>query len=151
MKTRITGESAELSLSAPIRELAALIKSIDDVTGSAELLLTLPKQDLARVMKAMSNAMAAKDSKDSNDHQAREVNEHGEELYSVEEAFPDGYPGMALRGLRGKEDLTQKELAERIGATKHRVSEMESGKRPISREMAKRIGKEFNVSYTVFL
>jgi transcriptional regulator with XRE-family HTH domain len=58
---------------------------------------------------------------------------------------------MALRGLRGKEDLTQEELAERIGVTQHRVSEMESGKRSISREMAKRIGKAFNISYRVFL
>jgi DNA-binding XRE family transcriptional regulator len=77
--------------------------------------------------------------------------ENDDESIPAEEVFPEGFPGMALRGLRGKEDLTQEELAERIGVTPNRVSEMESGKRSISREMTKRIGKEFNISYKVFI
>jgi transcriptional regulator with XRE-family HTH domain len=58
---------------------------------------------------------------------------------------------MALRGLRGREDLTQAEFAERIGVSQNAISEMESGKRPISTKMAKRFGEVFNISYKVFL
>ncbi len=58
---------------------------------------------------------------------------------------------MALRGLRGKEDLTQTELAARLGVSQNAISEMESGKRPISTKMAKRLGEEFNLPYKVFL
>jgi transcriptional regulator with XRE-family HTH domain len=50
-----------------------------------------------------------------------------------------------LRGLRGKEALTQKEFAERIGISQHHVSEMENNKRKIGIEMAKRIAGEFKV------
>jgi DNA-binding XRE family transcriptional regulator len=88
---------------------------------------------------------------EAKDHEACEVNEEGEEdLYSADEVFLDGSPGIAFRGLRGKEDLTQEELAERIRVTQHQVSEMESGKTSISWEMSKRIGQEFNISYKVF-
>ena len=47
---------------------------------------------------------------------------------------------MALRGLRGREDLTQAELAARLGVSQNAISEMENGKRPISTKMAKRLG-----------
>ena len=81
----------------------------------------------------------------------RRVNEEGEELFSSEEVFPDGSPAMALRGLRGKEDITQAELAARLGISQNMVSDMESGKRNISLKMAKRIGEEFKIPYKCFL
>jgi transcriptional regulator with XRE-family HTH domain len=58
---------------------------------------------------------------------------------------------MALRGLRGKEDITQAELAARLGISQNMVSDMESGKRNISLKMAKRIAEEFKVPYKAFL
>lgn len=67
------------------------------------------------------------------------------------EVFPDSTPGKRLRGLRAREDITQGEMAERLGLRQHHISEMESGKRPITLEMAKRIGEEFNISYKVLL
>ena len=84
-------------------------------------------------------------------HTVRRVNEDGEELYTHAEVFPEAHPGMVLRGLRVKEDITQKTLAESLGIKQHRVSEMEKGVRPISVDMAKRIGKLYNISYKVFL
>jgi len=81
----------------------------------------------------------------------RRVNEEGEELFSSEEVFPDGSPAMALRGLRGKEDITQEELAARLGISQNMVSDMESGKRNISLKMAKRIGEAFKISYRCFV
>jgi DNA-binding XRE family transcriptional regulator len=81
----------------------------------------------------------------------RRINEEGEELFTAEEVFPEGCPAMALRGLRGKEDITQAELAARLGISQNMVSDMESGKRNISLKMAKRIDEEFKISYKVFL
>jgi len=82
---------------------------------------------------------------------ARPVNEEGEELYTGEEVFPEGHPGMALRGLRTREGVTRKEFAARLGIRQHHVSEMEKGVRPITLEMAKRISEKYDISYKVFL
>lgn len=71
----------------------------------------------------------------------------------------DAYPecseeqliGKALAGARYREGLTQTELAELTGIPQRHISEMEHGKRPIGKEMAKRLGKALNISYKVFL
>ena len=70
------------------------------------------------------------------------------------DAFPEfeeeSSGGVALRGARRKENLTQKELAERAGIPQSHISEMETGKRSIGKERAKRLGKALNISYRVF-
>ena len=81
----------------------------------------------------------------------RPINDEGEELYTVEEVIPESSPGFRLRGLRTREGITQKQLAERLGIRQHHVSEMEKGIRSISVDMAKRIGEAYNVPYKVFL
>jgi plasmid maintenance system antidote protein VapI len=71
------------------------------------------------------------------------------------EAYPEykdeDLPGVCLRGSRYKEGMTQKQLANMIGIPQRHISEMENGKRPIGREMAKRLGKALNIGYKVFL
>jgi DNA-binding XRE family transcriptional regulator len=71
------------------------------------------------------------------------------------EAYPEytdaDLPGVCLRGSRYREGLTQKQLAELIGLPQRHISEMENGKRPIGKEMAKRLGKALNIGYKVFL
>jgi len=62
-----------------------------------------------------------------------------------------GEPGLALKGARLKEELTQAKLAERIGIEQSNVAAMESGKRPIGKEMAKRLAEELGVDYRIFL
>jgi len=59
--------------------------------------------------------------------------------------------GQILRGSRFKEEVTQKELAEAIGVSQHHISEMENGRRPIGKEMAKRLAEFFKVDYRLFL
>lgn len=76
--------------------------------------------------------------------------------YSFEEVFKKdlekyGEAGVALRGLRAREGLTQKELAQIIKVSQHHISEMENKKRAIGKEIANRLEKAFNVSYKVFL
>ncbi len=74
----------------------------------------------------------------------------------VEWAFPDAFdpilgPAKALRGARYREELTQAQLAAKLGIRQHHLSEMERGKRPISKEMAKRLGEALRMNYKVFL
>ena len=71
----------------------------------------------------------------------------------------DAYPeyseaqlvGKALAGARDREGLTQIQLSELTGIPQRHISEMENGKRPIGKEMAKRLGKALNIGYKVFL
>jgi len=73
------------------------------------------------------------------------------ELYTFDEVFPESHPGMTLCGYRNLEDMTQEDLAKHLGTQQHRVSELESGARPISVKMAKRLGEIFGTSYKTFL
>jgi len=77
--------------------------------------------------------------------------ENDDRLHSVEDVFPDFHIGHALRGLRLREELTQKKLADMVGAKPSHISEMENGKRTIGKEMAKRLAKALRTDYKVFL
>jgi ribosome-binding protein aMBF1 (putative translation factor) len=59
--------------------------------------------------------------------------------------------GLVLKGARVKANLTQLELAKKIGAKPHHISEMEHGKRTIGKNMAKKLAKIFKLDYRVFL
>lgn len=60
-------------------------------------------------------------------------------------------PATMLRGARYKAELTQKRLADMLDIRQHHLSEMENGKRPIGKEMAKRLAKALDSDYRLFL
>lgn len=62
-----------------------------------------------------------------------------------------GEPGTVLRGMRLREELTQQELAEKLGISQYNLSKMENGKRSIGKEMANRLGRYFRADYRIFL
>ncbi len=68
-----------------------------------------------------------------------------------EEVYPDFNGSVALRGARKREGLTQKELARLLGVSQTHISEMEHGKRPMGKDMAKRLARVLKVDYRVFL
>ena len=74
---------------------------------------------------------------------------------SIAEAFPEYAEnplGLALRGARHREGLTQRELAEATGIPQRHISEMEGGKRQIGRERAKKIANALHLpDYRVLL
>jgi DNA-binding XRE family transcriptional regulator len=85
---------------------------------------------------------------------ARAIEEGKERTYSVEEVFPEYLSKgktIALRAYRTREDLTQRELAEKVGIPQRHISEMENGKRPIGKEIAKRFSEVLGVDYRVLL
>jgi DNA-binding XRE family transcriptional regulator len=110
-----------------------------------DLSVTVPVVESLRMAEALKIVLSLAG------HEIRPVNDEGEELYSLEEVFPDSRPGSRLKGIRLREGLTQKEMAEHLGIRQNHISAMENGARSISLEMAKRAGKKYNVSYKIFL
>ncbi len=62
-----------------------------------------------------------------------------------------GEPGLALKGARTREGVSQSELAQRLGIPQSNLSKMENGTRPIGKKMAIRLAKVLNTDYRVFL
>lgn len=60
-------------------------------------------------------------------------------------------PGTALRGARAKEGVSQTDLARKLNIPSSNISEMEHGKRPIGKKMARRLASVLKVDYRVFL
>ena len=83
--------------------------------------------------------------------------EQGEaESVTLEEFLNRHYPGetkasVCLRGARGKEEITQRQLAELTGIPQRHISEMENGKRVIGKDTARKLAKALKVDYRVFL
>ncbi len=78
------------------------------------------------------------------------------ERIPAEQVLPEAFdavkgPATALRGARYRHDLTQKKLAEKLGIRQHHLSEMENAKRPIGKEMAKKLSAVLEVDYRLFL
>ncbi len=113
-----------------------------------EIRLEVPKRDAARVRKALDGllTLVGRDARVLDDY---EIDDNA--VYSFEEAFPDSTPGRRLRGLRAREGITRKELAEKLGIQQHQVADMEKGTRKIGLAMAKRIAKAYDISHQVFL
>ena len=116
-----------------------------DGNGQAIISLSVPAANGVIVADAIKGMMMFAG------YKVRSVDTEGEEVLSADEVFSDACPAMALRGFRGKMEWTQQELAEKLGTTQNCISDMESGKRPISKAMAVRLGEIFNISYKAFL
>ena len=74
-----------------------------------------------------------------------------EELVDPITVFPERCPGTLLRGARNRENLTQQRLADMCGISRHHISEMESGKRTIGKQNARKLGEALGVDPRLFL
>lgn len=85
---------------------------------------------------------------------AESLEREEERSYSIAEVFPE-YAGkeqeIALRAYRTREGLTQKALAELTGIPQHHISEMETGKRSIGKERAKKLAESLHCDYRQLL
>lgn len=111
----------------------------------ADISVRVPAAHAARVCAVIENVLALLPGQEAGTAAAED------RLYSVEEVFPQMQPGDILRGARHREGLTQAQLAAKIGVKPSHISEMEKGKRPMGKDMAKRLAKALNTSYQVFL
>jgi len=108
----------------------------------AELTFRVPKAHAGAIQKIVSEMLSLLPESEAGD----------DRLYTIEEVFQEGiHPADVLRGARYREELTQAQLAAKVGVKVSHISEMERRKRPIGKEMAKRLGKALNIGYKVFL
>jgi DNA-binding XRE family transcriptional regulator len=75
---------------------------------------------------------------------------------SLDEFFVKYFPGetetaVCLRGSRTREGITQKQLSDLTGIPQRHISEIETGKRTIGKETARKLATALNVDYRVFL
>ncbi|MFI3271149.1 MAG: helix-turn-helix transcriptional regulator [Pseudomonadota bacterium] len=134
MKMQTTGALTEICLTIPSSEAEHFCKTIESLLALAKL---VPQ-----------NSPIVEDTQTEQENQMSQL---GDGVCSVEELFPNASPAMALRGLRVREGITQKQLADCLGISQTRVSELETGARAISLAMAKRIAEAYKTSYKIFL
>jgi DNA-binding XRE family transcriptional regulator len=78
------------------------------------------------------------------------------ELVDAERAFEDlnekyTKAGALLQGFRLRDELTQTQLAKKLGTSQPAIAAMESGDRPIGKTVAKKLAKIFDTDYRNFL
>ncbi len=61
------------------------------------------------------------------------------------------WPQTVLKGSRGKEGLTQKQLSELTGIPRTHISDMERGRRPIGKQTARKLATALNLDPRLFL
>jgi DNA-binding XRE family transcriptional regulator len=115
-------------------------------TEYAEICIRVPVVHAEKVKVALAGILALVEGALS-----VEGKEEDHRLYSIEEVFPEFHVGDILRGFRAREEMTQAELAAEVGVKATHISEMERGKRPIGKDIAKRLAKVLKVNYKVFL
>jgi DNA-binding XRE family transcriptional regulator len=59
--------------------------------------------------------------------------------------------GLALRGARYREGLSQKELAKRSGISQENISKMENGKRSVGEKVAKKLAKSLRIHFELLI
>lgn len=59
--------------------------------------------------------------------------------------------GLVLRGMRYREGLSQKQLAEASGITQNEISNIENGKRTVGNKVAEKLAKVLNFDYRMLL
>lgn len=86
----------------------------------------------------------------------QEAQDDDNELIDAMDAFPQlrdpKYRTQVLfRSIRTKNQITQEDLAQKLGITQAEVSKIETGKRAIGKKLAKKIEKVFKIDYRRFL
>ena len=59
--------------------------------------------------------------------------------------------GLALRGARYREGMSQKELAKRSGVSQENISRMENGRRPVGDKVAKKLAKVLHIDPSLLI
>lgn len=59
--------------------------------------------------------------------------------------------GLALRGARYRENLSQKDLAKRCGISQENISKMENGQRAIGEKVAKKLAKALRINFELLI
>ncbi len=58
---------------------------------------------------------------------------------------------MVLRGARGREKMSQKDLAKQSGVSQDNISRIENGKRSVGEKLAKKLAKPLKINYLLLM
>jgi antitoxin component HigA of HigAB toxin-antitoxin module len=128
--------------------MLAHMKTLHTDNGITELTLRFPTEEAPKITDIITGLFRLT-GHEITDEEEEEIDD--DKRYTLEEVFPDLCPAMILRGFRSSRELSQAELAEKLGIKQSRLSELESGKRPISRKMAAKLGKIFDMPPKTFI
>ncbi len=122
------------------------LTKVSTTTGLIEYRFSVPPLGAEKIENAVKAILEM-----AKDQAAVDNREDDAKTYSIEEVFGPKDSAAVLRGFRYRDDLTQKQVADAIGSTQHRISELENGIRKISKKMAERLAVFFKTSPAVFL
>ena len=109
-------------------------------TNFADVCIRVPKAEVNRVRSAFSQFL------DLAGVQYSITDNDDEGMVTWEEAFPELGAGSVLQGARDREELTQAELADKIGVSRQTIISLEQGRFIPSLPTAFKIAKAFGVS-----
>ena len=116
-------------------------------TAWREIRVSVPARDAGRTRKAIAGVLELAGIRARLGEPALE----GVDSIPAREVLGESSPGMLLRGLRTRENLTQMQLADALGVHQNYVSDMERGVRPVSSAMARKIERLYRVPRQIFL
>jgi len=101
----------------------------------------LPKEKVTAILSILNNNVDYVDADRLSKEKMRQLN--GVDDYKRAAYF--------TKIARKKENLTQVELAKKLNITQSNLSSMENARRPIGKEIAKRLSHIFKLNYKIFL
>jgi ribosome-binding protein aMBF1 (putative translation factor) len=123
---------------------AQFIEIVVGIPGKEELIYQIPNTADAKskLKKFFQNFIPQEDSQEESTPWRKLAKSEIEKYTEV---------GMALRGARYREGLSQKALAKLCDISQDNLSRMEHGKRTIGEKLAKKLGKVLGVDYRLFI
>ena len=113
--------------------------SAKEIGGDVERSFILPEEKANGLMSVIDDFEVPVSGRGEIEELFAELNREGTEV------------GVMLRAARLREDLTQKELADKLGIPQGHISAMEHGKKSIGKKMAQRLANVLNISHKVFV
>ena len=85
-----------------------------------------------------------------------QVHDHDNDTVPVDKVFKGidkkyGKVGATVRGLRIRDELTQKKLAAKLSIHQVHISQIEHGKRAVGKKLAQKFADVFHTDYQLFL
>lgn len=115
------------------------------VHGDTSTKFIIPQHKSLRLFNFLNSIQSSEQSSDEKDDRicANEFFKNLDKKY--------GKTGVTIQGLRFRDGLTQKNLAQKLGIHQTHVSQIENGKRVVGKNLAQKLAKVFNTDYRLFL
>ncbi len=113
-------------------------KVVVEMPGKKKKLSFIPAKHLPRLEEFLERYGRSEESVPWEDLAANRIKKYGK-------------AGIALRGARYREGMSQKELAKKSGISQENISKMENGQRAIGEKVAKKLAKSLKIDYELLL